>query len=402
MKKVMLVLFIAICSCSLMFAYKECFSQVVICDGTISKSEIEETITESVDSQLEDLDFSSVEDVLNSLNNEQYELLGSSSFFDKVKKIINGEFSQNQQSLFSAILNLIFENILSFIPIICLIISIGITFSLVNASRPNSKNKSLGDVIHFVCFGAIIAILIGSITQMVTFTSNTIISIKKQIDAVMPILLTVMTAIGSNVSVSMYQPAVAVLSGTITSIFTKILMPIFIISMVFAIVSNLSNNVKLNKFTEFFSSLFKWIIGIVFTVFSAFLAIQGISAGNVDGISIRTAKYTIKNTIPLVGSYLADGLNLIVASSVLIKNAVGLCGLILLLITILVPVLKLIVYLLALKLTSAILEPVTDSKISNFITMISKNISLLIVLILGCAFSYMLVLGIVMCTANVF
>ena len=112
MKKVVLVLFIAICSCSLMFAYKECFSQVVICDGTISKSEIEETITESVDSQLEDLDFSSVEDVLNSLNNEQYELLGSSSFFDKVKKIINGEFSQNQQSLFSAILNLIFENIM--------------------------------------------------------------------------------------------------------------------------------------------------------------------------------------------------------------------------------------------------------------------------------------------------
>ncbi len=401
MKKFLIVMLIAICSCSLVFSFKECFS-TVYCDDVMSKSEIEEKISESVDSQLEDLDFSSVEEVLNSLDNEQYELLGSSSFFDKIHKIINGKFSQNQQSLFSAILNLIFENILSFIPIICLIIAIGITFSLVNASRPNSKNKSLGDIIHFVCFGAIIAILIGSIAQMVSFTSNTILTIKKQIDAVMPILLTVMTAIGSNVSVSMYQPTVAVLSGTITSIFTKVLMPIFIISMVFAIVSNLSNNVKLNKFTEFFSSLFKWIIGIVFTVFSSFLAIQGISAGNVDGISIRTAKYTIKNTVPLVGSYLADGLNLIVASSVLIKNAVGLCGLILLLVTILVPILKLVVYMLALKLTAAILEPVTDSKISNFITMISKNISLLIVLILGCAFSYMLVLGIVMCTANVF
>lgn len=402
MKKFLIVMLIAICSCSLVFSFKECFSTVVYCDDVMSKSEIEEKISESVDSQLEDLDFSSVEEVLNFLDNEQYELLGSNSFFDKIQKIINGEFSQNQQSLFSAILNLIFENILSFIPIICLIIAIGITFSLVNASRPNTKNKSLGDVIHFVCFGAIIAILIGSITQMVAFTSNTILTIKKQIDAVMPILLTVMTAIGSNTSVSMYQPTVAVLSGTITSIFTKVLMPIFIISMVFAIVSNLSNNVKLNKFTEFFSSLFKWIIGIVFTVFSSFLAIQGISAGSIDGISIRTAKYTIKNTVPLVGSYLADGLNLIVASSVLIKNAVGLCGLILLLVTILVPILKLVVYMLALKLTAAILEPVTDSKISNFITMTSKNISLLIVLILGCAFSYMLVLGIVMCTANVF
>lgn len=402
MRKLLIIIFVVICSSSLLFSLKQNFSQIVYCDDAMTKNEIEEKITESVNSQLNDLDFSSVEDVLNLLDNEQYELLGSASFFDKVQKLINGEFSQNQQSLFSAVVNLIFENILSFVPIICLVIAIGITFSLVNASRPNSKNKSLGDVIHFVCFGAIIAILIGSITQMVSFTSNTIITIKKQIDSIMPILLTIMTAIGGNVSVSMYQPTVAVLSGTITSIFTKILLPIFIISMVFAIVSNLSNNVKLNKFTDFFASLFKWIIGIVFTVFSAFLAIQGISAGNVDGISIRTAKYTIKNTVPIVGSYLADGLNLIVASSVLIKNAIGVCGLILLLVTILVPVLKLIVYMLSLKLTAAILEPVTDSKLSNFITMISKNISLLIVLILGCAFSYVLVLGMVMCTANVF
>ncbi len=402
MKKIVLCILVAFLCVSISFVSKQNENGVVYCDDSLTKSEIEEKITENVLSQLDNLDFSSLEEIFSSLDSQEKEIIGSASFFDKVQKLLSGEFSQNQQSLFSSVCNLIFEDILAFIPIICLIISIGVTFSLVNSSRPESKNKSLGDVIHFVCFGSIIAILCGSITQMVSYTSNTIISIKNQIDAVMPVLLTLMTAIGGNVSVGIYQPTVAVLSGSIISVFTKILLPIFIVSMVFSIVGNLSNNIKLDKFSSFFSSLFKWIIGIVFTIFSAFLAIQGISAGSVDGISIKTAKYTIKNSVPVVGSYLADGFNLIIASSVLIKNSVGLCGLIVLLATILVPVLKLVIYMFALKLASAILQPISDPKISNFISMLSKNVYLLIVLILGCAFSYVLILGMVMCTANIF
>ncbi len=402
MKKIVLCVLVAFLCVSISFVFKQNENGVVYCDDSLTKSEIEEKITENVLSRLDNLNFSSLEEIFSSLDSQEKEIIGSASFFDKVQKLLSGEFSQNQQSLFSSVCNLIFEDILAFIPIICLIISIGVTFSLVNSSRPESKNKSLGDVIHFVCFGSIIAILCGSITQMVSYTSNTIMSIKNQIDVVMPVLLTLMTAIGGNVSVGIYQPTVAVLSGSIISVFTKILLPIFIVSMVFSIVGNLSNNIKLDKFSSFFSSLFKWIIGIVFTIFSAFLAIQGISAGSVDGISIKTAKYTIKNSVPVVGSYLADGFNLIIASSVLIKNSVGLCGLIVLLATILVPVLKLVIYMFALKLASAILQPISDPKISNFISMLSKNVYLLIVLILGCAFSYVLILGMVMCTANIF
>lgn len=402
MKKIFLTVFSLFCCICCTFIVKGFQNTYVFSDENISKSEIEEKISDSINSQLGNLDFSKLEEILSDLTDYEKNIIGSDSFLDKVSKIISGEFSQNQQSIFSSALQLLFEDILSFVPIISLVISIGVIFSLVNASRSKSRNKSVGDIIHFVCFGAIITILVTSITQMITLTSSTIMSIKNQIDAVMPVLLTLMTAIGGNASVGIYQPTVAVLSGSIISIFTKILLPIFIISLVFSIVGNLSNNVKLDKFSSFFASLFKWIIGIVFTIFSAFLAIQGISASNIDGISIRTAKYTIKNTIPLLGSYLADGFNLIIASSVLIKNTVGVCGLIVLFVSILIPVLKLVVYMLFLKLASAILEPVSDPKISNFIAMLSKNVSLLIVLILGCAFSYLLILGMVICTANVF
>lgn len=236
---------------------------------------------------------------------------------------------------------------------------------------------------------------------MVTLTTNTMQSMKSQMDAIFPLLLTLLTAVGGTTSTSVYQPAMAMLSGLIMNLFTYVLLPIFIFSVVFSVVSNLSNNVKLDKFTSFFNSTYKWLIGLIFTVFTAFLSIQGITAGSIDGISIRTARYAIRSYIPILGSYISDGMGLILVSSNLIKNAVGATGLFLLLATILSPLIQLILFMLALKLIAGILEPLGNKQIANFVSSLSKSLVLLIVLIIGLAFIYFIMLGLVMCSANV-
>ena len=219
-------------------------------------------------------------------------------------------------------------------------------------------------------------------------------------EVVFPLLLTIMTAIGGTMSVSIYQPAVALLSSAIMHIFTSVLMPIFIFSIVFTIISNLTSTVKLEKFTKFFQSTFKWIIGGIFTVFMAFLSIQGITASTYDGVSIRTAKYAIRSYVPILGGYLSEGFDVIMASSVLIKNAIGASGLLLMFSSIISPIVKIVVFILVLKLAAAILEPLTDVRISDFIYSVSKSLSMLIVMILGVAFMYLITVGLIMCTAN--
>lgn len=103
---------------------------------------------------------------------------------------------------------------------------------------------------------------------------------------------------------------------------------------------------------------------IDFYGFTAFISVQGITAGSIDGISIRTAKFAIKSYVPILGSYLSDGMGIILASSNLIKNAVGATGLFLLLATIISPLIELILFMLILKLVSGIIEPL-GNKISN-------------------------------------
>lgn len=364
--------------------------------------EIEQKLEETINEQFANLDFSRFEEILSDFDENQSAVFGSGSFFEKLHKLTQGEFDNSQTGLWSVLSNLFFDDVLEFLPLLSSIVSIAIAYSLVSTAKPKLKKNTIGDIIHFVCYGAIIVLSMSSILSIIKTTATTISSIKSQMDISFPLLLTMLTAVGSVSTTSVFQPSIALLSGTIMTIFSNILMPLFIFRLVFSILSNLSSNVKFNKFADLFSTIFKWIIGFVFTVFLGFMTIQGISAGSFDGVSIRAAKFAVKSSVPVIGGYLSDGMNLILSSSILIKNAIGVGGILLLFATVIVPIIKIIVFMLVLKFSSAILEPLTDSRISSFLSMISKSISLLVIILVGVAFMYVIMTGLIVSTGNYF
>lgn len=362
--------------------------------------ELTKQLEDTTSDALDDLDVGELEKVLDNTQ-QAARLFGGKSFLEKLASIINGDFADDSTSIWEALINLIFDNILSFLPIIATVIAVSILGGMIQNLKPNFSGKSIGSVVHFVTYGVVVILIFTVITRMITVTTGTIGSIKTQMDAVFPILLTMLSAVGGSVSVSVYQPAMALLASLIINIFTIFLMPLFLISVVLSLVSNLSNNVKLDKFISFINSLFKWVIGLVFTIFIGFASIQGITAGSIDGLSIKTAKFAIKSYVPIVGSYISDGFYIILASSSLIKNAVGACGLLLLVGTILAPIIQLVIFMLALKLMAGIIEPLGDGKIASFVSTLSKSMTMLISMIVAVSFMYVILTGLVMCSANI-
>lgn len=369
--------------------------------NSIVYADLKDDFNDNIDDQLSDLDFSNIEELIKDLTENEKSIFGDKSFLEKVVLILQGDFSDDFSSIWDMLFALFFDNILALLPLIATIIAVSILGGMIGNLSPSKGNKSISEIVHFVIYGIIILLLSTIIVKMVTLTSDTLISIKNQIIVIFPILLTLLTALGGTVSVSAYQPAMAMLSGFIIEIFTAFVLPLFLISLALNFVSNLSNSVKLDKLISFINSLFKWVIGIIFTIFTGFVSIQGIAAGAVDGLSIKTAKFTIKNSLPLVGSYISDGMFLILASSNLIKNAVGGAGLLLLLATVISPLIQIILFMLALKLMAGIIEPLGDGKIASFISSLSKSLVMLIVMIVCVSFMYLVLTGLVMCSANI-
>ncbi len=387
------IFFICVLFCPSKSAY--CYAD------TTYTTELESKIVDNIDSQIEKLDLTAINNYINNLKLEGQDVF-SGGVEQSVKNIINTGAAFDYSSFFQYIVKVLFDDLVEFVPLLAAIVAICVICSFLGNLSPDSQGDKISHIIYFACF-SLVAVLVFSVFKGLMDSANKVISgIATQMQLIFPLLLTLITSIGGSVSVSIFQPVVALLSSGIISFVGAFVFPIFIFSFVFNVVGNLSPNIKLDKCSKFLSSLFKWVIGTIFTVFMTVLSLQGIFAAVGDNLSIKTTKFALKSYVPYIGNYLSDGVGLLLASGVLIKNAVGVVGLLLLMSTIIVPVVKIIVFMLGLRLVAAVVEPLANNNISSFLYGSSKCLNMLIACIVAIAFMYLLAIGVLMCTANVF
>ena len=365
--------------------------------ASAEENEVQANLSSSVYELLDDIDLSEIQTMVDSVDEMQ---LFQVTVREKIESILKGEYFTNYQSLASAIISLIFGDIRTILPFLFTLVAIGLLCNLIGNLR--SESKSVGDIINFVFLSVTILVVLVAFKNILTSTNNTLNLVLNQMQIFFPILITLLGTIGSISSISIYNPLVAVLTGVVSLVFDKFLYPLFIVILVLTILGNLTETIKLDKLNSFFSSTFKWTIGIVFTIFTGFLSVQGISAGKYDSVSIKATKFAMKSYIPIIGSYVSDGIDFFILGAILIKNSIGLIGVIVLFITIISPIITIIIYKLALQLSSGILEMTGNSKISNFLSSCSKILTLPIVLIIGISFMYIITICLIMCTANIF
>lgn len=363
--------------------------------------EISEDLNNSIIDELNEIDFSALNGVVEEFQNNSTNIFSIDNIKSKIYSIISGENAVSYSSFFASVFSIFVDLIVRYLPMLSLIVAIGVISNLLNGIKSKFNEKSTSGLIHFVCFLAVVVLTIGMISSISKTSVSSVNSMVSQMNAIFPILLTLMIGIGATASAGVFQPIVAIISTYVADFFTYLILPLFMVSFVFGIINNLSDNIKLDKFNSFISSLFKWCVGLIFTLFFAVFTIQGISAGTFDSLSIRTTKYTIKSYIPIMGGYLSDGMDLILSSTILIKNTVGLVGILMIISTIISPLIEIVVFSLLLKLVSAILQPMGNNKTSNFLMSTSKSITMLSSCIIAVGFMYLISVGLVMTTSNV-
>ena len=353
----------------------------------------------SIDDVIDELDLSELEAYLAGLTAEQKELLGGGDLKAFLKTIIDGD-AIDFGTIVSYLLSCLGANAAMYIPLMMSLIAVAVAFNVINSVKGKFASESVESIIRFACIGIILLLL----TTQVFFTVNSVVemlgTLKKQTDIFFPIILTLMTAIGASSSVNVYRPAVIMFASGIINLITVIAVPLFIISLVFTAVGSLSSGIKLKEMSSFFSTVSKWVMSTAFFVFMAFLSVQGITASVYDGISIRTTKFALSKYVPVIGGYLSEGFNLIMAGSVLIKNSLGLTALILLLLTVVPYIIRITLLSLTLRLTAAISEPLGSSEITGVIGSFGKNLTVLIAIILGVTFMYFVFIMLIIATGN--
>lgn len=369
------------------------------CPVAASEGEQDADLAGNIEEILSELDTEELQKYLDLLTEEQRELFGD-NIADAIRSVISGDFKLDYSNVFSAVAGLIFDGLKGMLPAFCVICSITILCGLLTHFRSSFAENGTAKLIHFVGYSAILVLIFSSLAGVLGDCIAAVNSMRSQMQAIFPVLLTLIATSGGSVSVAVYQPAVLFLSEAVVGIITSAIFPLAGLIFVLNMVGNMSKEIKVKNFSAFFAGIIKWTLGITLAAFTVFLTVQGITSATYDGLSFKAAKYAISNSVPIIGGFLGSGFDLVIAGSVLIKNAVGSCGIALLVIVLAAPLIQLIVCNLFFKLAAAVTEPVGDSGISDFLSSVSGTINYFIAGLISVAFMYFITMLLLICSSN--
>ena len=207
-----------------------------------------------------------------------------------------------------------------------------------------------------------------------------------------PLMINLMIATGNLISANTIQPIILFLITFIGNFIEKIILPVILVATILAIISKMSDKIQINKLSKFLHSSAAWILGIILTVFVGTISLEGTLTSSVDGITAKTAKAAVSSFVPVVGKILGDAVDTVMGCSNILKNAVGIVGIIVILIICITPIIKLSILTISYYLASAVCEPIADAKIVNLLGEIGNTFKVLLAIL--CSIAVMLIIGI--------
>lgn len=161
---------------------------------------------------------------------------------------------------------------------------------------------------------------------------------------------------------------------------------------------------NIKTFSERMSDLFKkfyiFMLGLLTTVFSGLSAIKTILGGSADTVAVKGVKFLVGRSLPIVGGIVSESYQSVIASLGLIKNTVGVFGILTVVITVLPIVTELFIWCLSFNFISTVSEILGCFKIQNLILVFKDVIILLIATICFSAVLFIISCGFMLVFKN--
>ena len=325
---------------------------------------------------------------------EQYmgESFGEINLKETLNQAIKGKI--DNKALAQKLLNLLGKEITSSLKILISILVIIVIHGILKSITDNLENTSISQIIYFVQYILIVTLIMSNFTEIIKIVKDTASDLVGFINILIPLLLTLLIYTGNIATSTLLQPIILFVINFVGNIIADILIPIVLIIVVFSIISKISEKVQVNKLSKFLKSGVVWFLGVVLTIFVSVVSIEGTLSSSVDGVTAKTAKAAVSSVIPVVGKVLGDVVDSVLGCGVILKNAVGIVGVIVILGICVMPIIKIGTLSIIYSLASAVIQPVADEKIVKLLDEIGGVFKLLLGIL--CALSVLLIIGVTM------
>jgi len=204
--------------------------------------------------------------------------------------------------------------------------------------------------------------------------------------------------------------AVALASGSLTSMFfynvilfliylvevvmIRFLLPLVNVCLMVRVLGNLTGEDTLSELAELLKKLISWILRAMVTCIIGINVVQGLLAPAIDTLK-RSALTRTAEAIPWIGNAVGGAAEVVLGTAVLIKNGIGMAGALIAVVICAVPILQMLILAFLYKLAAALVQPVSDKRITDCIGSVSEGYELLVKVIFSSGVLFLLTIAVV-------
>ena len=302
---------------------------------------------------------------------------------------IKGEVDNS--TLLKKILNILGKEVTTNIKSLVSILAIILIHSILKSISESLENNNISKLIYYVQYILIVTVIMSNFTDIIKLVQDTTGNLIGFMNALVPLLITLMMYTGSITTSSVVEPIILFMINFIGNIIQNLIIPFVLVLTSLVIISKISDKVHIDKLSKFFKSGIVWFLGVVLTVFVGVVSLEGTLSSGVDGITAKTTKAVVSSAIPVVGKILGDAVDTVLGCGIVLKNAVGLVGVVIVIGICIMPILKLFVLSVSYILLSTVVQPIADEKIIDLLEQIGDIFKIFLGIL--CAISVMLIIG---------
>ena len=325
-------------------------------------------------------------------DSEKYteETFGEIDINDIFTKSLSGEIDNN--TIINIIFALLGDNVKTALATIGSVMAVVVIHSVLKAISENLGNENVSKIAYYIEYILIITLVMANFSSIITEMKQAVQNLTGFANSLIPLMITLMITTGNIVSSGMLQPILLLLITFISNFMTNVLIPIALVSTALGIISKISDEAQVGKLSKFLNSSMVWVLGTVLTLFVSVTSLEGGLTTSIDGVTAKAAKTAISSVVPVIGNILGDAVNTIMGCSNIIKNAVGVVGIIVIIAICIRPIIQLAVLTITYYLGAALCEPIADEKVVGILEQMGGTFKIFLAVM--SAMTVMLIIGV--------
>lgn len=338
----------------------------------------------------EEYDYTQIQKSLNNALGKEENM----NFGEYVKNLFNGTEKFSFKGVFQKILQAIgleFKSNLSSLMKLLTIAVISAVFTNFSHTFQNSQIAETGFYVTYLLMFVILASTFIGATKLATDTLHNVLNFMKAL--VPTYCMSVAFCTGVATSTAYYQ-GILILITVVDYILLKIVFPLTSIYMMAVLANNLSQEDMLSKLSELLSTLIRWMLKTLLAVVIGIGTVQSLITPAVDQVK-RSSIIKATQMIPGIGGIFSGVAETVLGAGSLLKNCIGVAGLVAIIVICAIPIVKLIIYVLIYKLVAAAIQPISDKRIVNCVSASAEASSLLLQTVFVAAILFEIVITIV-------